>query len=251
MMTLQVVATGSTGNCYILWHEGRALVLDAGVKAKRIVQAVGYDPSLIDACLITHEHGDHSLAVADLDTIGIPCYGTTGTASVVPGLRCDGYAKGSIRQLGNLLVMDFPSQPPVPCPAPPELEQGLGASPLEVLQSKDYLALFSSPDEILELEPDMALLGQLGLRGVIATAPGAEVDFVSRAFFPKYGIDEDPVTGSAHCALAPFWSERLGRRKLHAFQLSARGGELFCEHRGERVTIAGRASLSRQGFIEA
>lgn len=107
-MTLQVVATGSTGNCYILWHEGRALVLDAGVKAKRIVQAVGYDPSLIDACLITHEHGDHSLAVADLDTIGIPCYGTTGTASVVPGLRCDGYAKGSIRQLGNLLVMDFP-----------------------------------------------------------------------------------------------------------------------------------------------
>lgn len=108
MMALQVVATGSTGNCYILWNEGRALVLDAGVKAKRITRAVGYDPSLIDACLITHEHADHSLAVADLDAIGIPCYGTTGTASVVPGLRHDGYAKDNIRTFGNLLVMDFP-----------------------------------------------------------------------------------------------------------------------------------------------
>ncbi|MDD2429689.1 MAG: MBL fold metallo-hydrolase [Eubacteriales bacterium] len=107
-MTLQVVATGSTGNCYILWHEGRALVLDAGVKAKRIVQAVGYDPSLIDACLITHEHGDHSLAVADLDRIGVPCYGTEGTARLVPGLIHGHYIKDRIRAIGHLLVMDFP-----------------------------------------------------------------------------------------------------------------------------------------------
>lgn len=108
MMTLQVVATGSTGNCYVLWHEGRALVLDAGVKAKRIVQAVGYDPSLIDACLITHEHGDHSLAVADLDAIGIPCYGTEGTAQLVPGLKSGQYIKDRIRVFGRLLVMEFP-----------------------------------------------------------------------------------------------------------------------------------------------
>ena len=107
-MTLQVVATGSTGNCYILWHEGRALVLDAGVKAKRIVQAVGYDPSLIDGCFITHEHGDHSLAVADLDRIGISCYGTEGTARLVPGLTHGHYIKDRIRAIGQLLVMDFP-----------------------------------------------------------------------------------------------------------------------------------------------
>ena len=110
MMTLQVVATGSTGNCYILWNEGRSLVLDAGIKAKRIIQAVGYDPSLIDACLITHEHGDHCLGVADLDAIGVPCYGTTGTAQVVPGLRSGGYVKDNIRVFGDLLVMDFPTQ---------------------------------------------------------------------------------------------------------------------------------------------
>lgn len=107
MMTLQVVATGSTGNCYILWHEGRALILDAGVKVKRIIQATGYNPSLIDACLITHEHGDHSLSVADLDAIGIPCYGTKGTAQLVSGLRHSHYIKDRIRAIGHLLVMEF------------------------------------------------------------------------------------------------------------------------------------------------
>lgn len=110
MMTLKVVATGSTGNCYILWNEGRALVLDAGIPAKRIIKAVGYRPELIDACLVTHEHADHSLAVPDLDLIGIPCYGTTGTASVVPGLRHGNYTKDNIRAFGDLLVMDFPTQ---------------------------------------------------------------------------------------------------------------------------------------------
>ncbi|MFZ5578896.1 MAG: PhzF family phenazine biosynthesis protein, partial [Pseudomonadota bacterium] len=106
-----------------------------------------------------------------------------------------------------------------------------------------------SEDAIRTLVPDQALLGTLDLRGVIVTAPGLEVDFVSRFFAPKLGIAEDPVTGSAHCALAPFWAERLGKRKLHARQLSRRGGELLCEPSGDRVLLSGSAVTFMEGMI--
>ena len=119
----------------------------------------------------------------------------------------------------------------------------------EVLASEDFLAAYASQEDILGLQPDMSALKDVGLRGIIVTAPGDEVDFVSRFFAPGYGIDEDPVTGSAHCALTPYWARRLGKSKLHAYQLSRRGGELFCEDRGDRVMISGRAVLYLQGFI--
>jgi PhzF family phenazine biosynthesis protein len=149
----------------------------------------------------------------------------------------------------GLLSMDFPSQPPVRCEAPKALIDGLGREPVEVLRSEDYVAVFSGEDEIRELQPDMGMLRKLDLRGVMVTAKGSNVDFVSRFFAPKFGVDEDPVTGSAHCALTPYWAGRLNKKNLHAHQVSQRGGELFCKDCGDRVSISGRAAMFMEGSI--
>ena len=111
------------------------------------------------------------------------------------------------------------------------------------------MAVLESEETVQRLAPDFALLRELDLRGVIVTAAGNEADFVSRCFFPKYGIDEDPVTGSAHCMMTPYWSERMGREILSARQLSKRGGSLSCELREERVLISGRAVLYLEGWV--
>ncbi len=149
----------------------------------------------------------------------------------------------------DLLTMDFPSQPPSSCPVPEDLAQGLGGNPVEVLRSEDYFVVYESEKDIRALKPDMTLLSRLDLRGVIVTAPGSHADFVSRFFAPRYGIPEDPVTGSAHCALVPYWAKRLGKKDLHALQVSKRGGELFCVNSGDRVKISGRAALYLTGTI--
>jgi len=149
----------------------------------------------------------------------------------------------------ELLSMDFPSQPPVLCEAPKELLDGVGKEPLEVLCSEDYVAVFSSENDIIELNPDMAILKKLDLRGVIVTARGKNVDFVSRFFAPKFGVNEDPVTGSAHCALTPYWANKMNKKNLHAYQVSQRGGELFCKDNGNRVIISGRAIQYMEGSI--
>ncbi len=154
-----------------------------------------------------------------------------------------------VERKGDMLCLDFPSQPPVQCNPPPELIKGLGIRPVEVLKSADYFAVYDSEEDILALSPGMDLLKRVDLRGVIVTAPGSCSDFVSRFFAPRLGIDEDPVTGSAHCALIPYWSKRLGKKDLHALQVSARGGELFLRDMGERVIISGRAVKYMQGII--
>ena len=125
----------------------------------------------------------------------------------------------------------------------------MGASPVEVIEAPYWMAVLESEARVRALRPDFGRLAQLG-KAVIVTAPGDEVDFVSRFFAPTYGIDEDPVTGSAHCTLAPYWSRKLGRRELAAHQVSVRGGELRCVDRGERVDIAGEAVLYLRGTIE-
>jgi PhzF family phenazine biosynthesis protein len=152
---------------------------------------------------------------------------------------------------GELLVMDFPARRAEPCPsAPLELTSGLGAMPDEVLLSvRDFLAVFCDEQAVADLRPDMAELAKLDQMGIIVTAPGSASDFVSRFFAPKLGVPEDPVTGSAHSTLIPYWAERLGSSKLHALQMSERGGELFCEDRGDRVRIAGRAVAYLEGTI--
>ena len=154
-----------------------------------------------------------------------------------------------VERAGELLALDLPARPAIPCAPPPGLAAALGAAPATLLAARDYLAIYNEPDQIAALSPDFAALAKLD-RAVIVTAPGdGGPDFVSRFFAPIYGIDEDPVTGSAHCTLVPYWAERLGKDKLAARQLSRRGGSLICEQRGERVVIAGRAVLYLSGTI--
>jgi predicted PhzF superfamily epimerase YddE/YHI9 len=155
----------------------------------------------------------------------------------------------NVTRHGRLYVLDFPARPPGPCDAPLPLVEALGAPPKEVLASRDYLAIYDSEDEVRALTPDHGRLAADVDKMVIVSAPGHEFDFVSRFFAPREGIPEDPVTGSAHCTLIPYWAERLGKRSLQAAQISPRGGELVCEHRDERVRIAGQAALYLEGTI--
>jgi predicted PhzF superfamily epimerase YddE/YHI9 len=152
---------------------------------------------------------------------------------------------------GDLLVLDFPARPPRLCDVPDELVTALVTEPDAVLLAHEYMAVYPDEQTVRSLVPDMPRLAAVTREfGVIVTAPGEDCDFVSRFFAPAVGISEDPVTGSAHCALTPYWAERLGKRKLHARQVSARGGELWCEDRGDRVAIAGRAVPYLEGTIE-
>ena len=149
------------------------------------------------------------------------------------------------------LALDFPARPPAPADdASAAVADALGARPKFVLAAMDYMAVFADEGEVAGLRPDMARLTKLGRRAMIATAPGRDCDFVSRFFAPGVGIPEDPVTGSAHCTLTPYWAKRLGKSALAARQISPRGGELFCEDRGERVGIAGSAVLYLEGTIQ-
>jgi predicted PhzF superfamily epimerase YddE/YHI9 len=151
---------------------------------------------------------------------------------------------------GEIIELDFPSRPPLNCTAPPLLLEALACEPIEVLKSRDYVVVFRTAAEVASLQPDMSLLSTLDSLGVIVTAKGDDVDFVSRFFAPKVGVPEDPVTGSAHCSLIPYWSQRLGRTELVARQISKRGGELSCRFLGERVAIGGRAVTYFRGELQ-
>jgi PhzF family phenazine biosynthesis protein len=154
-----------------------------------------------------------------------------------------------VRRSGERLTMDFPARPPQPCAIDPRLIPALGAEPEAVLTARDYLVVYRDEEQVRELRPDLAGLQRVDRFAVIVTAPGLQVDFVSRFFAPAQGVPEDPVTGSAHCTLVPYWAGRLGKQELHARQVSARGGELWCENHGERVSISGQAALYLKGTI--
>jgi PhzF family phenazine biosynthesis protein len=151
----------------------------------------------------------------------------------------------------DLLAMDFPALPPRNCSNPPaRLIEGLGRTPATVVQIEDnYFAVYEREEDVRRIRPDLRLLEQLHPAGVAITAPGENADFVSRFFAPSYGIPEDPVTGSTHCSLAPYWAERLGKTSLHARQVSARSGELWCEVRSDLVILQGNAVLTLRGEL--
>ncbi len=151
---------------------------------------------------------------------------------------------------GDGYVLDFPISSFESCEQPLLLTDALGVQPTAVYRSNKYLVILDSEKTVRELKPNMELLKKLDLTGVIVTAKGDYVDFVSRYFAPKKGIDEDPVTGSAHCLLAPYWTEQLGIHKLKAQQLSKRGGEMLCEVQGDRVFLTGHAKLYLKGQID-
>jgi len=150
----------------------------------------------------------------------------------------------------DLLALDFPSRPPQRLEISDAMAAALGERPTALFAARDYLAVFERAEDVAALQPDFPAVAALDRFAVIVTAPGTDgIDFVSRFFAPARGVDEDPVTGSAHCTLIPYWAERLGRSRLEARQLSRRGGALTCELRGDRVTIAGRAALYLTGSI--
>jgi PhzF family phenazine biosynthesis protein len=158
-----------------------------------------------------------------------------------------------VKRNKKFLTMDFPSWSLETNQNPPAaLIEGLGKQPQEiytVTSSTNYFTVFSSESELLSLKPNFTRLEELHPDGVIATARGDNSDCASRYFAPSYGIPEDPVTGSIHSALTPFWGKRLNKRDIHARQVSARGGELFCEDKGDRVNISGRAIKYLEGKI--
>lgn len=154
-----------------------------------------------------------------------------------------------VRRENNQYLMDFPSHEPKKCTPPKNLIKALGLEPVEILASNYYLAVYNTEEEVSELRPYMTLLKELDRIGVVITAPGENVDFVSRFFAPAIGIPEDPVTGSAHCTLIPYWSKRLNKKEMNAKQVSCRGGDLFCEYNDDRVIIGGEAKLFLEGQI--
>ncbi len=154
-----------------------------------------------------------------------------------------------VRKDGPRLEMDFPSRPATACMPHTDLVRALGSEPSEILAARDYLCVFNSESDVRKLAPNFERLSGIDRFAVIATAPGDDCDFVSRFFAPAQGVNEDPVTGSAHCTLAPYWSKRLGKTSLFGRQISARGGEIWCEDRGDRILIAGNAVLFSEGDI--
>ena len=197
--------------------------------------------------------------VAEIDLAGHP---TLATAYVIleileprrESVRFETREAGALEvvRAEGRLAMDFPARPPAPKPTLGDVAAALGATPREVLAARDGFAVFKSEAEVKALEPDFAKVAKLDCMGLIATAPGAPgsgVDFVSRFFAPRHNVNEDPVTGSAHTTLIPYWAAKLGKKKLFARQVSKRGGELWCEDRRERVTIAGQCARFMAGTI--
>ncbi|MCP4900412.1 MAG: PhzF family phenazine biosynthesis protein [bacterium] len=154
-----------------------------------------------------------------------------------------------VRRDEDRLQLDFPSRPPETCDAPDGLIAALGCTPIGVFRARDHLVLLRNEDEVIRVCPNFERLRDVDNFAVVVTAAGSESDFVSRFFAPAAGVPEDPVTGSAHCTLVPFWAERLGRVKLTARQVSTRGGTLFCELLGDRVLMSGNAVRYLEGTI--
>lgn len=156
----------------------------------------------------------------------------------------------TVSKADDLYTLDFPSRPVVNCKVPDGLIEAIGGKqPIATLSARDYLLVYETEADVLSLKPDFSVLAKIDPMGVIVTAKGDNSDFVSRFFIPAAGINEDPVTGSTHCNLIPYWAEKLGKNKLHTFQVSTRRGELWCELKGDRVLMSGKAITYLKGEI--
>lgn len=235
-------------------------ILDSWLDAE-VMQDIAAENNLSETAFIVQSHSGYDLRwftpTIEVDLCGHATLAAGYVVLHLLGLNIDSVSFETVsgtltvRRDGEWLSMDFPSRAPTLVPAIEALSDALGKAPSEVHMSRDILALYDDEATVQALSPDFVKLAALeeGL-GVVATAQGDTVDFVSRFFAPKAGIAEDPVTGSAHCTLVPFWSERLGKLQLQARQISERGGELLCEHRGDRVIIKGQCRLFLKGTFE-
>lgn len=149
------------------------------------------------------------------------------------------------------MTLDFPARKPHPAKAPKEVLDAIPYEPSDILKARDYLLVFKNEETVRSLQPDPTIMNQINLDpgGIIVTAKGKQVDFVSRFFTPQASIFEDPVTGSAHCSLIPYWSQQLGKDEMVALQVSPRGGRLLCKNLGDRVLIGGEAVTYLEGKI--
>lgn len=227
------------------------------------MQAIALENNLAEtAFFVRHDVGYHLRWFTPVQEVDLCGHATLATAYVLYQYRGEDAPQitfhtrsGDLTVLtqGDWLALDLPARPPHPCPQHLDpLAEALGTRPTWVGKARDYLAVFPDEATVRALRPDMRRVAELDCLGVIATAPGEEegVAFVSRFFAPQAGVPEDPVTGSAHCTLIPYWAEQLGQTVLLAKQVSARGGMLRCALRDDRVSIAGQARLYLQGEIE-
>lgn len=226
------------------------------------LQAIAAENNLAETAFLVAEGGDYRLRWFT-PTVEVPLCGhaTLASAAAVmerlePGRDQVIFHTASgpltVNRTNGGYVMDFPARPSEPVATPPGLAQALGVVPVEVLSDTfNYIALLENAQLVRELAPDIAAIARMDRSGVVVTAPGDETyDFVSRYFAPAKGIPEDPVTGGAHCALAPYWSKRLGKTAFRAYQASRRGGEITCRLAGDRVELEGSCVFYLEGEVE-
>lgn len=235
-------------------------LLPSGWLPEQVMQRIAFENNLSETAFITAGENNYGLRwftpSVEVDLCG---HATLAAAHVLlteegPGSGIISFETRSgtvtVELLDRTLILDFPSRPAVKCSPPLGAARAFGKKPSEILKSRDYLFVFNSEHDIRNMTPDFATMMNWESLGVIVTSPGEKVDFVSRFFAPRAGVNEDPVTGSAHSTLIPYWAERLRKTSLKAFQLSRRGGEIFCQDAGARVKIGGRAVTYLRGEIE-
>jgi PhzF family phenazine biosynthesis protein len=227
-----------------------------------VLQAIAAENNLSEtAFLVRNESGFDLRWFTPLTEVVLCGHATLASAFVLfkyrqwqePSIRFRTRKSGElvVTKQKSLLEMDFPARPPYALTAPAGLAEALRVTLQQVLGSEeDLLVILNSEAAVRSIQPDFAALNSVTDRGVIVTARGDNSDFVSRFFAPRVGIPEDPVTGSAHCVLIPYWADVLGKNDLHAFQVSKRGGEIFGNNLGGRVKICGRAALYLKGSIK-
>jgi PhzF family phenazine biosynthesis protein len=225
-----------------------------------IMQKIGAENNLAETAFIVPEKGHYGIVwftpEVEIDLCG---HATLASAYVLfeeegfqqPEITFRTRTRGDlkVKRKDKLLIMDFPAEPVVLVDRNKEVEKAIGIRPRSVFKGKSkFLAEMEHEDQVARLSPDANEVAKLD-GGLIVTAPGKEVDFVSRFFVPQFGIDEDPVTGSAHTLLIPFWAQKLNKEKMVARQISSRGGVLYCRNNGPRVEIGGEARLYLKGEI--
>jgi PhzF family phenazine biosynthesis protein len=235
-------------------------ILESWLK-ENLMQSIASENNLSETAFVVPEEGGFSIRwftpQVEVDLCG---HATLATAHVLfnhlhyPSDRIQFNSLHSgllaVEKEGELLTLDFPSDTLQEIEISSVAAQALGKVPLKAFEGKsDFMFIYHNQTEIEQLTPDFGKLARLGGRGIIVTSMGHEVDFVSRFFAPQTGINEDPVTGSAHTTLTPYWAKVLDKNKMQAHQLSERGGELVCEYRGERVGISGRAVTYMKGIL--
>jgi len=225
-----------------------------------VMQSIAAENNLSETAFFVPEEDRFSIRwftpATEVDLCG---HATLASAFVL--FECEGYQQQRIRfdsrsgelfvsRDGDLLVLDFPAQPPKSSETPDEVLAAFDAKPVECLRSSDLIVIYDDEAFVRSVTPDIEKLKAVDSRGIIISAASAEYDFVARFFGPHVGIDEDPVTGSAYTQLVPYWAEKTGKTRFHAKQVSDRGGELICELAGDRVLIGGRAVKYLEGLIE-